>query len=606
MFEFYEGLVMSTNPEAIRALRAHLKTQNLDGFVVPLTDEHMSEYVGSYAERLGWLTGFGGSAGNAMVLADKAAIFIDGRYTIQVAEQVDPAVFEHHHFQEYPLLKWTADNAANGARIGFDPELATVDWVEAAENALGKKDITLVPVDANPIDAVWTDRPAEPLSPVKIQDDKYSGRSSEEKRQAIAADLQSDGLDAAVVTMLDSVAWLLNIRAEDVQNTPVAHAFAVVRADASATLFVNGQKVRPEVQTALGNSVSVEPREYFYTHLAELGSEGKTVLVDRTTNNAKVFQALESAGATLIEGEDPCILPKAVKNEVEQQGSRDAHIRDGAAITEFLHWLSIEAPKGTVDELSAVDKLWSIRESRDLIQDRSFDTISGAGPNGAQCHYRVDAASNRKLDLNSLYLVDSGGQYLDGTTDITRTIAVGTPTQEMRENYTRVLQGHIALSTTRFPKGTSGAALDAIARRPLWDAGLDYDHGTGHGVGSYLAVHEGPQRIAKGSSDVPLEPGMILSNEPGYYKAGEYGIRIENLVLVKALEGADAGEPGRNMMGFENLTFAPLDPKLIVTEMLSNTERDWVNSYHADVAAKIGPLVEGEVKDWLEQVTAKI
>ena len=540
------------------------------------------------------------------MLADKAAIFIDGRYTIQVTEQVDPKIFEHHHFQEYPLLKWTADNAVKGARIGFDPELATVDWVESAKSALGKKGINLIAVDDNPIDAVWTDRPAEPLSPVKIHDDKYAGRSSEEKRQAIASDLQEDGVDAAVITMLDSVAWLLNIRAEDVKNTPVAHAFAVVRADASATLFVNNQKITPEVQTALGNSVSVEPREYFYTHLAELGSAGKTVQVDRASNNAKVFQTLTSSGAKLVEGQDPCILPKAVKNEVEQQGARDAHIRDGAAITEFLHWLSVEAPKGTVDELSAVDKLWSIRESRDLIQDRSFDTISGAGPNGAQCHYRVDEASNRKLELNSLYLVDSGGQYLDGTTDITRTIAVGTPTQEMRENYTRVLQGHIALSTTKFPKGTSGAALDAIARRPLWDAGLDYDHGTGHGVGSYLAVHEGPQRIAKGSSDVPLQPGMILSNEPGYYKAGEYGIRIENLVLVKALDGKEAGEPGRTMMGFETLTFAPLDPTLIVVEMLSDAERDWVKNYHAEVAAKIGPLVEGEVKDWLLTVTAEI
>lgn len=597
---------MSTNPAHVAALRSHLATLNLDGMVVPLTDEHMSEYVGSYAERLGWLTGFGGSAGNAAVLQDNAAIFVDGRYTLQVVEQVDDAVFERHHFEEYPLLKWVADHAGKGARVGYDPELATVDWLKTAQTMLDKAGVELVATDGNPIDAVWTDRPAEPLSPIAIQDDKYAGRSSEQKRQDIASALKEDGADAAVITMLDSVAWLLNIRADDVLNTPVAHAFAIARADGSATLFVNGEKITPEVQTALGNSVSVEPREYFYAHLNDLGAAGKTVLVDRTTNNAKVFQTLTTAGATLVEGQDPCILPKAIKNAVEQQGARDAHIRDGAAIIEFLHWLSVEAPKGTVDELGAVDKLWSFREKRNLIKDRSFDTISGAGPNGAHCHYRVDETSNRKLETGSLYLVDSGGQYLDGTTDITRTIAVGTPTQEMRENYTRVLQGHIALGTARFPKGTPGMALDALARRPLWDAGLDYDHGTGHGVGSYLAVHEGPQRIAKGSSPVPLEPGMILSNEPGYYKAGEYGIRIENLVLVKALEGADAGEPGRNMMGFENLTFAPLDPTLIVVEMLSDVERAWVNNYHAEVATKIGPLVEGDAKDWLLEVTGGI
>ncbi len=592
---------MTTNPDHIAALRQELSARNLDGFIVPLTDEHMSEYVGAYAERLAWLTGFGGSAGNAVVLLEKAAIFVDGRYTLQVKDQVSESLFEQHHFQEYPLLTWVADNVVKGAKVGYDPELATIDWVETATAALEKVGAELVAIDSNPIDAVWTDRPAEPLNPVAIHDEKYAGRSAENKRKDIAVALDEKKADAAVVAMLDSVAWAFNIRSTDVMNTPVAHAFAILRSDESATLFINPEKVSTEVRTALGNKVSIEPRSNFYTHLAEMGAAGQTVLVDRATNNAKIFNTLSNAGATLVEGQDPCILPKAVKNEVEQQGTRDAHVRDGAAITEFLHWLSVEAPKGTVDELSAVAKLWSFREARDLIRDNSFDTISGAGPNGAIVHYRVEPSTNRKLEPNSLYLVDSGGQYLDGTTDITRTIAVGDPTDEMRANFTRVLKGHIALGTAKFPKGTPGMALDALARRPLWDAGLDYDHGTGHGVGSYMAVHEGPQRIAKGSSDVPLEPGMILSNEPGYYKTGEYGIRIENLVLVRP---ADAGE--REMYEFETLTFAPIDRNLVDTSLMTETELEWLNTYHAEVYRKVSPLVSGDALTWLESATAPL
>ncbi len=594
---------MTTNPENMSALRAELKSRGLNGFIVPLTDEHMSEYVGAYAGRLGWLTGFGGSAGNAAVLTDSAAIFVDGRYTLQVREQVNADIFAPLHFQEYPLLKWVADHAGEGAKVGYDPELATIGWVEDAAAQLAKAGIELVAVDRNPIDAVWTARPAEPLNPVAAHDDRYAGRTAAEKRADVADVLAAEGADAAVITMLDSVAWAFNIRSKDVENTPVAHAFAVLRADESATLFVNPEKMNEAVRTALGNRVSIEPRSAFYTHLAELGAEGKTVLVDRVTNNAKIFKTLVDAGAALVEGEDPCILPKAVKNTTEQQGARDAHIRDGAAITEFLHWLSVEAPTGTVDELKAVAKLWSFRQKRDLITDNSFDTISAAGPNGAHCHYRVDENSNLPLEMNSLYLVDSGGQYLDGTTDITRTIAVGKPTDEMRENFTRVLKGHIALATAKFPKGTPGMALDALARRPLWDIGLDYDHGTGHGVGSFLAVHEGPQRIAKGSSDVALEPGMILSNEPGYYKAHEYGIRIENLVLVTA---ASTDPEDRGMMQFETLTHAPIDRNLVNTSLLTKGELAWLNAYHADVFRKISPLVDGDALAWLEAATEAI
>lgn len=593
---------MTTNPDHIDALRRELGKRELDGFIVPLTDEHMSEYVGGYAQRLAWLTGFGGSAGNAAVLADKAAIFVDGRYTIQVADQVDGAIFEHHHFQEYPLLTWVAANAGKNARIGYDPELTTVAWVETAERAMRKAGHILVAVDTNPIDSVWSAQPEAPLSPAFILEDKYAGQTAAEKRRVIAETLKEEGADAAVISMLDSVAWGFNIRADDVDNTPVAHAFAVMRADESATLFIDPRKVNDTVRATLGNQVSVEPRDNFYDHLADLGKSGAAVLVDRATNNAKIFGTLSENGASLIEGQDPCILPKAIKNDIEQQGSRNAHIRDGAAITEFLHWISVEAPKGNVDELTAVAKLWEFRSKRSLIKDTSFDTISGAGPNGAIVHYRVNEETNRKLEPNNLYLVDSGGQYFDGTTDITRTVAVGEPTAEMRDNFTRVLKGHIALSTTIFPKGTSGAALDAIARRPLWEAGLDYDHGTGHGVGAYLSVHEGPQRIAKGSSDVALVPGMILSNEPGYYKSGAYGIRIENLVLVTLVNS----NGDRDMFGFETLTHAPIERDLINADLLTDTELAWLNAYHADVWDKVSPRVDETTKSWLEQKVAPI
>nr|WP_281500866.1 aminopeptidase P family protein [Kordiimonas marina] len=586
----------------MKALRAELKSRDLAGFIIPLTDEHMSEYVGAYAQRLAWVTNFTGSAGNGVVLLDKAAVFVDGRYTVQVAEQVDDALFERHHFMEYPLLKWITDHAPKGSKVGYDPELATVAWEETARAAFDAAGIGLVAVEGNPIDAVWTEQPEEPLAPAAVQTDEYAGQSVQEKRAAIAAELKEKGADAAVVTMLDSVAWAFNIRGTDVDNTPVTHAFALLGADEQATLFINSAKVTDEVRTHLGNHVRVEPREAFYDTLAGLGAEGKTVLVDRATNNAKVFKTLRDAGAKLVEGADPCIIRKAVKNTTEQQGSRDAHIRDGAAISEFLCWLSSEAPKGTVDELKAVDTLWQFRQKRAMLKDTSFDTISGAGPHAALPHYRVTEESNRPLKMDEIYLVDSGGQYLDGTTDITRTIIVGTPSAEMKDRFTRVLKGHIGLSTTRFPKGTPGMALDTIARAPLWQAGLDYDHGTGHGVGAYLAVHEGPQRIAKGASDVPLQEGMILSNEPGYYKAGAYGIRIENLVLVKKVPG----EHEREMFEFENLTWAPIDRNLIDVDLMTDAELDWLNAYHAEVLAKVGPLVDDITKPWLEAATAPL
>jgi len=593
---------VATNPKHLELLRGELKSRGLAGFIVPITDEHMSEYVGDYAQRLAWVSGFTGSAGNGVVLLEKAAVFVDGRYTIQVAAEVDSTYAEHHHFEAYPLLKWIGDNAARGDKIGYDPELATVDWVETARAALARSGVELVAVDTNPIDAVWSDQPAASLAPVYGHDGKYTGKSAEEKRTEIAAELNEQGADAAVVTMLDSVAWAFNIRSKDVLNTPVPHAFAIVDKDEQATLFVDERKVTDDLRVFLGNKVRLEPRTAFYSELEALGASGKTVLVDRATNNSKVFSTLTASGATLLEGNDPCILPKAKKNPVEVQGARDAHIRDGAAIAEFLCWIDAEAPKGGVDEIIAADKLWEFRQRREIIQDRSFDTISAAGANGALCHYRVSEETNLPLAMDSIYLVDSGGQYLDGTTDITRTIIVGTPTDEMKDRFTRVLRGHIALARMRFAKGTPGIALDAVARAPLWEVGLDYDHGTGHGVGSFLAVHEGPQRIAKFGTMVPLEEGMILSNEPGYYKEGEYGIRIENLIVVRKADS----EEGREMFEFENLTWAPIDKRLIKADKLDDVELAWLNDYHAQVREKLHRLVDETTKPWLEEATAPL
>lgn len=592
---------MMTVADNLAALRAEMKSQGLSAFLIPITDEHMSEYVGDYAQRISWATGFNGSAGSAAVGLEKAAVFIDGRYTIQVKQEVDGDLFGRHHFQQYPLMKWLQDTVGAGEKVGYDPELATADFVNELTAALKKVGAIAFPVERNLIDCVWDDQPSEPMAEVVMHELKYAGKTAAEKRTDIASILEKEGADSAAVTMLDSVAWAFNIRGKDVLNTPVVHAFALLHKDETADLFVNMDKITTPVREALGNQVRIRPREEFYPAMEELGAAGKTILVDRSTNNSKVFTTLQAAGATLVEGQDPCILPKAIKNPTEQQGTRDAHIRDGVAITRFLHWVTTEAPKGGLDELKCVDQLWQFRTELHMINDRSFDTISGAGPNGALCHYRVSEETNRKLELNSLYLVDSGGQYNDGTTDCTRTLAIGTPSQEMIDNYTRVLQGHIHLTETKFPEGTGGAALDSIARRPLWQAGLDYDHGTGHGVGSYLAVHEGPQRIAKNNNDVPLVPGMILSNEPGYYKTDEYGIRIENLVLVNALDG----DYERTMFGFENLTWVPLEPALINVDMLSPQERKWINDYHARVQQLILPqleTVDSSCADWLKSV----
>ena len=590
---------MSTYEARLAALREQLKADRLDGFVVPLTDEHMSEYVGSYAQRLAWLTGFQGSAGSAAVLPEEAAIFTDGRYTLQVRDQVDGKHWSYQSVPETSVADWLKSHAPEGGRIGYDPWLHTKDWVKRAREALGEKGAELVPVRRNPIDAVWAEKPEPSKARLVVHPDRYAGKSSAAKRHEMADWLKEQQADAAILSALDSVAWTFNVRGQDVDHTPVALSFAIVNDDGTADLFVASEKLGDDVRQHLGNGVKVHERDAFEPHLRSLA--GKTVIADPERAVAAIFEALEGAGAKVVQKRDPSVLPRAIKNEAEVAGHHSAQARDGAALTKFLHWLSVEAPKGGIDELGAAAKLEEFRKQGGDLRDTSFDTISGAGPNGAIVHYRVTEETNRALEMNSIYLVDSGGQYPDGTTDVTRTVIVGEPTAEMRDRFTRVLKGMIAVSRAVFPNGTRGSQLDTLARQFLWQAGVDYAHGTGHGVGSYLAVHEGPQRIAPAGSsqsggDEPLRPGMFLSNEPGYYKAGEYGIRIENLVLVKKVEVEGAE---KEMLGFETLTFAPIERRLIDVALLTGEERQWLDDYHAKVMAIVLPQLDGQAREWL-------
>jgi len=596
---------MSSYADRLAALRDELARRRLDGFVVPLTDEHMSEYVGAYAQRLAWLTGFEGSAGTAVVLPEQAAIFIDGRYTLQVREQVSADQWSYQSVPETSVSAWLKEHAPKGGRIGYDPWLHTKGWVDAATRALAARGAELVAVETNPIDAVWPDQPLPSDARLVVQPDTLAGQSAAAKRQDIAEWLDAQGAEAVVLSALDSIAWAFNVRGADVSRTPVALAYALVHADATADLFVDPEKVDEAVAQHLGNSVRIQPRDGFAGALD--GLAGKRVSVDPDRAVAAIFGRLKAAGATVSEGRDPTILPKAIKNPVEIAGTTAAHIRDGAAVTRFLHWVDTVAAQGGQDELTAAAQLEAFRAETGALKDLSFDTISGAGPNGAVVHYRVSEKTVLPIERGSLYLVDSGGQYADGTTDITRTLAIGEPTAEMKDRFTRVLKGHIALARAIFPQGTRGTQLDTLARQYLWEVGLDYAHGTGHGVGSYLSVHEGPQRIAtpngQPGGDEPLRAGMILSNEPGYYKTGAYGIRIENLVLVedRQVEGAE-----KALLGFHTITLAPIDRRLVDVAMLSPAERAWLDAYHARVRREIGPLVPAEVQGWLEQATAPL
>ncbi|MGQ0278802.1 aminopeptidase P family protein [Sphingopyxis sp. Q841] len=599
---------MSTPDHADRLarLRAELARRGLDGFVVPISDEHLSEYVGAYAQRMAWLTGFGGSAGTAAVLPAKAAVFVDGRYTVQVRDQVDGSLYDYVGVPQSSVAEWLGANVSAGQKIGYDPWLHGIDWARGLAAALTAKGASLIAVDSNPIDAVWDDQPAPSAAPIAVYDTEQAGQSAADKRGVIADWLKGQGLDTTVMTALDSIAWTFNIRGEDVSHTPVGLAFALLHDDATADLFVAPEKITDAVRAHLGNSVRIHDRAAFDPALAALA--GKRVAVDPDRAVAAIFTALEGAGAKIARHRDPAVLPKAIKNSAELAGTRAAHVRDGVAVARFLKWMEEVAPKGGLDELGAAAKLRAFRDESGVLKDLSFDTISAAGPNGALPHYKVDEKTNRAIETGTLYLVDSGGQYADGTTDITRTIAIGEPSAEMRRRFTQVLKGHIALATARFPKGTRGSQLDILARQYLWADGVDYAHGTGHGVGAYLAVHEGPQRIAKpaggqAGTEEPLHAGMILSNEPGYYKAGHFGIRIENLVVVEPvrIEGAE-----EDMLGFETITFAPIARNLIVGAMLSPAEADWLDAYHAEVVEKLSPGMVAADREWLAAACAPI
>ena len=589
---------MAIAAERLAALRAALVVAGVDGFVVPHADEHQSEYLPARAERLAWLTGFTGSAGAAVVLATRAAVFADGRYTLQVRREVDSGAWDICHLVEQPPADWLATAAQSGMRIGYDPWLHTPAGLERLAEGCRKAGATLVALAANPVDAIWADQPPAPVTPAAPHDLAYAGRASADKRADIAGRLAADGLDAAIVTQPDSIAWLLNVRGGDVAHTPLVLSFVILHADATVDWFVDPAKLGPEMGLHLGNAVRVNPPAAFGPGLDRMA--GKRVRACPDTAAAWVFERLAAAGAEIRRGPDPVTLPKAIKNEVELAGTRAAHRRDGAALARFFAWLAPVAASGDLLESVAADKLRGFRAADPGFRDDSFDTISGAGPNGAVVHYRVSPATDRRLAPGELYLVDSGAQYPDGTTDVTRTVAVGTPDAEMRDRFTRVLKGHIAVASARFPAGTTGGQLDTLARQYLWQAGLDYDHGTGHGVGSYLAVHEGPQRISKVASGARLAPGMIVSNEPGYYKEGAWGIRIENLVAVAALGAVPGGE--RPLHGFETLTLAPIDRTLVDLALMTPAEVEWLDAYHARVAAEIGPLVDAKTRAWLAEV----
>ncbi|MSP04993.1 MAG: aminopeptidase P family protein [Acetobacteraceae bacterium] len=580
-------------------LRVTLAKQDLDGFIVPRADEHLGEYVPPSAERLTFLTGFTGSAGLAAVLPDRAALFTDGRYVLQLAQQTDATAWERCHITETPPPSWLTQHARKGARIGYDPLLISEDALARYAEA----GLEMRPVAENPIDIIWPERPAPPTGVALPHALDYAGKESLQKREEIAAALRTAMQDAAVITDPASLAWLLNIRGDDVPFTPFALGFAIAHADTRVEIFMEPTKLPAETRLWLGNGVAVAPRADLAPALKRLS--GKTVRVDKNFSPAWFAATLRVAGASVAEGPDPCTLPKAMKNQVEQQGARNAHLRDAVAICRFLHFLSQVGPEGSGTEISAADQLLAYRREMEKFHGESFPAISAAGPNGAIIHYRVTAETNRPIRPNEVYLIDSGAQYLDGTTDITRTIwtGPGPAPAEIRDRVTRVMQGHIALAKLIFPQGIGGAHIDAFARAALWQAGLDYDHGTGHGVGSFLSVHEGPVSISRAARLIPIAPGMILSNEPGFYLPGQYGVRLENLLLAQPAELPNTAKP---FLAFETLTLAPFDRHLLDRALLSPADIIWLDAYHARVLQEIGPLVDPATKTWLAAACAPL
>jgi Xaa-Pro aminopeptidase len=599
-FQSFEEPARAATGSRVAALRAELARRNLTGFILPRADRHQNEYVPPSEERLAWLTGFTGSAGCAIILPDRAVLFVDGRYTLQARSQVDGAIFALEHLVETPPAKWLEANLQPGARIGYDPWLHTVEGAERLARACAAAGAELVAIEPNPVDLLWTDRPAAPQRPIALHDVRFAGEPAAKKIERIAAEIAKARVDALVISDPQAVAWTFNIRGSDVAHTPIPLAFAVVPKTGRPSLYVGAARLSNTGRHALAEIADIREPEQFVPDLKALGGARRTVRLDQATGADALARIVISAGGKISRGPDPIAQMKAVKNATEIAGARAAHLRDGAAVTRFLAWFDREAPRGTLTEIDAVAVLESFRRETGLLKDISFPTIAGSGPNGAIVHYRVTRASNRRIAPGDLFLIDSGGQYEDGTTDITRTVIVGQPTAEMRTRFTLVLKGHIAIARAVFPDGTAGAQLDSFARAPLWAAGLDFDHGTGHGVGSYLSVHEGPARISK-LGTVPLRRGMILSNEPGYYKPGAYGIRIENLVLVIEAPTPAGGEKPLN--AFETLTLAPIDRRLIDPTLLDADELAWLKRYHARVAEALAPLLDEPTRAWLDQAT---
>ena len=580
-------------------LRADMSDQDLSAYIVPRADEYLGEYVPPQNERLQWISGFTGSAGAVIVLQESAAIFVDGRYTIQVRQQVPEGLFEFHHLIEEPPIDWLATTLVENTKVGFDPRMISLSQFKSWQKVLNKKNIDLVEISRNLIDKNWQDRPISERVQALLLDESFTGESSRSKRQRIGMIIKRAGAEVALISQLDSIAWLLNIRGSDVPRLPVLLAFATLESNGDMALYTDPRKLPNEFSQHVGDGVTVKALEELKEALTVLGEAGSNILADPLTANAwSQLRCLES-GAKLISGTDPVLLPKAQKNEVELNGMRNCHIRDGCAVSRYLAWIDREVAAGELhDEAQLANKLEQFRRELGNIQDLSFDTISAAGANGAMCHYNHMNGRPALLELNNLYLVDSGGQYLDGTTDITRTVVIGEPSDEHMKMFTLVLKGHIALAAAVFPKGTSGTQLDVLARQFLWAAGKDYDHGTGHGVGAFLSVHEGPQRIAKTGSQQELLPGMVISNEPGYYQEDSYGIRCENLVVV--IERADG------MLAFETITFTPFDQRLIDLALMTTEEILWLNNYHAEVRLKLSDELDGEDIKWLDQATAAI
>ena len=601
---FQKSLKSCTEPQSkLSEIRGHLIKEGLDGILVPRTDEHQSEYVSAYAQRLSWLTGFTGSAGTALIMKDKALVFVDGRYTLQAREEIDEKLFEVVELAKISVNEWIQKNFPLNGRLAYDPQLHPLSAVRSLSISCQSRKSFLAPVSPNPIDRIWKDQPPPPLSPIVPHALQFTGQNLQEKCRECAARITAAGADVAILTLTDSICWLFNIRGADVEFTPVSLAYAILHKDSSAELFVDTRKLTNEVREHLGNTVTIKQHSEFQSSLQQLSAAGETIQIDPHTASDWIFQSL-GGDANIVEQEDPCILAKAIKNNVELSGTRAAHLRDGLALTKFLHWMDKNAGQGTVTELDAATVLEEFRSCGKNFRGLSFPTITGTGPNGAIVHYRADPESNRTIKPGDLYLVDSGAQYLDGTTDVTRTITVGKPSGEMRDRFTRVLKGHIAIATARFPSGTSGGQLDALARHSLWEAGIDFQHGTGHGVGSFLSVHEGPQRISKNLGSSALRPGMIISNEPGYYKTDFYGIRIENLLVV--IEATIDGILKDSFLEFETLTLAPIDRALIMEDMLSISEKKWLNDYHRKVHTQLARHCEPDIRRWLKDVTSPI